>query len=269
MAKSKGAIIKQVFEEIASDDRCELTFEQLMKFAEDGGLKLPKGKSKAQKDGPKRKFSGWNVYLMFYRSSFDSIGDTGDSWKSLTELEKGKFNQLAVTMTTDRDSGNLKDIKEYDNPLLVPSFEDVDKNGDGVISKEEFENSQDQIKKQEKKLKKTQKKTEEELKKKKALEKQEKKKLEELKKLKEQEQEQERELERKKAEEEAQKSIKKQQEIIDEDDASEDEDDHSEDEDDEEEEDEDRQPVKDKLPVKDTEPQDDSDEDEDESDEED
>ena len=264
MAKSKGAIIKQVFEEIAADDRCELTFEQLMKFAEDGGLKLPKGKSKAQKDGPKRKFSGWNVYLMFYRSCHDSIGDTGDSWKSLTELEKGKFNQLAVVMTTDRDSGNLKDIKEYDNPLLVPSFEDVDKNGDGVISKEEFENSQEQIKKQEKKLKKTQKKTEEELKKKKALEKQEKKKLEELKKLKEQEQEKERELER-----------KKQQEILDEEDHSdedEDEEDHSEDEEDHsEDEDEDRQPVKDKQPVKDTEPQDDSDEDEDEdeSDEED
>jgi hypothetical protein len=247
MAKSKGAIIKQVFEEIAADDRCELTFEQLMKFAEDGGLKLPKGKSKAQKDGPKRKFSGWNVYLKFYRSSHDSIGDTGSSWSSLQEEDKAKFNQLAVTMTTDRDSGNLKDIKEYDNPLLVPSFEDVDKNGDGVISKEEFENSQEQIKKQEKKLKKTQKKTEEELKKKKALEKQEKKKLEELKKLKEKEQEQERELERKKAEEEAQKSIKKQQEIIDEDDAS----------DDEEQEE------------KQVEPEDDEEEDEDESDEED
>ena len=236
MAKSKGAIIKQVFEEIAADDRCELTFEQLMKFAEDGGLKLPKGKSKAQKDGPKRKFSGWNVYLKFYRSSHDSIGDTGSSWSSLQEEDKAKFNQLAVTMTTDRDSGNLKDIKEYDNPLLVPSFEDVDKNGDGVISKEEFENSQEQIKKQEKKLKK-----------KKALEKQEKKKLEELKKLKEKEQEQERELERKKAEEEAQKSIKKQQEIIDEDDAS----------DDEEQEE------------KQVEPEDDEEEDEDESDEED
>ena len=150
MAKSKGAIIKQVFEEIAADDRCELTFEQLMKFAEDGGLKLPKGKSKTQKDGPKRKFTGWNVYLKFYRSSFDSIGNCGKSWKSLTEVDQGKFNELAVTMTTDRDNGNEKDIKEYDNPLLVPSFEDVDKNGDGVISKEEFELSQEEIKKQEK-----------------------------------------------------------------------------------------------------------------------
>jgi hypothetical protein len=238
MAKSKGAIIKQVFEEIAADDRCELTFEQLMKFAEDGGLKLPKGKSKAQKDGPKRKFSGWNVYLKFYRSSHDSIGDTGSSWSSLQEEDKAKFNQLAVTMTTDRDSGNLKDIKEYDNPLLVPSFEDVDKNGDGVISKEEFENSQEQIKKQEKKLKKTQKKTEEEMKKKKALEKQEKKKEQELKELKKKEEE-ERELERKKAEEEAQKSIQKEQEILDEDDASEDEEQEQEEPVDEEEEEED------------------------------
>ena len=239
MAKSKGAIIKQVFEEIAADDRCELTFEQLMKFAEDGGLKLPKGKSKTQKDGPKRKFTGWNVYLKFYRSSFDSIGNCGKSWKSLTEVDQGKFNELAVTMTTDRDNGNEKDIKEYDNPLLVPSFEDVDKNGDGVISKEEFELSQEEIKKQEKKLKKTQKKTEEEMKKKKALEKQEKKKEQELKEFQKKKEGEERELERKKAEEDAQKSIKKEQEILDEDDASEDEEQEQEEPVDEEEEEED------------------------------
>ena len=237
MAKSKGAIIKKVFEEIAADDRCELTVEELLKFAEDGGLKLPKGKAK--KDGPKRKYSGWNIYLKFYRSSFDSIKDCGDSWKALTEDEQGKFNQLAVTMTTDRDNGNEKDLEEYDNPLLVPSFEDVDKNGDGVISKEEFEKSQDQIKKEEKKLKKTKKKTEDELKKKKALEKQqmlEKKKEQELKELKKKKEEEERELERKKAEEEAQKSIQKEQEILDEDDA---EDDEEEDEDSDESDEED------------------------------
>tara|TARA_B100001250_G_C19800790_1_gene790952 strand:+ start:1586 stop:2275 length:690 start_codon:yes stop_codon:yes gene_type:complete len=222
MAKSKGAIIKKVFEEIAADDRCELTVEELLKFAVDGGLKLPKGKAK--KDGPKRKYSGWNIYLKFYRSSFDSIKDCGDSWKSLTEVDQGKFNDLAVVMTTDRDSGNEKELEEYDNPLLVPSFEDVDKNGDGVISKEEFEKSQEQIKKEEKKLKKTKKKTEDELKKKKAMEKQEKKKEEELKELKKKEEE-ERELERKKAEEEAQKSIQKEQEILDE--ASDDEDEES------------------------------------------
>ena len=230
MAKSKGAIIKKVFEEIAADDRCELTVEQLFQFAADGGLKLPKGKAK--KDGPKRKFSGWNIYLKFYRSSFDSIGECGDSWKSLTEVDQGKFNQLAVVMTTDRDNGNLKKTEEYDNPLLVPSFEDVDTNGDGVVSKEEFEKSQEQIKKEEKKLKKTKKKTEDELKKKKAIEKLEKKKEEELKDLKKKKEDEERELERKKAEEDAQKS-QKEQEIFDASDDEEQEEEPPEDEDEE------------------------------------
>lgn len=219
MAKNKGAILKKVFEEIAADDRCELTVDELLKFATNGGLKLPKGKSKTN-DGPKRKLSGWNVYLKFYRSSCDSIGDCGASWKDLNEAHKEQFDKLAVVMTEDRDNGIQKTLEEYDNPLLVRSFESVDTNGDGVVSKEEYEKSLGEVKKAELKLKKTKKKTTEELKKKteelKNQQMLEKNKEEELKELKKNElKKNELELERQIAEKEAQNSIEKEQEILD------------------------------------------------------